>query len=154
MDEYSYISENGVVRQIRDLVAKDKDAEQDLELQQLQTEVSKKQPLQYVSGQQNIDSWTSTVVEGIEEREFVLTEDGFYKFVALMNQAELKSMNEITVYNLAGNILWRSACSSVGDYKVQSYIPLRAQRLRVTHEARGGTAVGTGTFTLIKAVTS
>lgn len=36
MDEYSYISENGTVRQIRDLVAKAKDEEQDLRLDALE----------------------------------------------------------------------------------------------------------------------
>lgn len=154
MDTYSYISENGTVRQIEDLLAKARDDAQDADISQLRTDVNGKQPLQYVDSQQNIDSWTSQIVDGLEEREFVITNDGFYKFVALMSQAELKSMNEISVYNTAGNLLWRSAFSSAGDYKVQSYIPLRAQRLRVTHEVRGGTAVGTGTFTLIKAITN
>ena len=36
MDEYSYISENGTVRQIRDLVAKAKDEEQDERLDYLE----------------------------------------------------------------------------------------------------------------------
>lgn len=39
MDEYSFISENGVVRQIRDLVAEEKDAEQDGRLASLETAV-------------------------------------------------------------------------------------------------------------------
>lgn len=154
MDTYSYISENGAVRQIEDLLAKARDDAQDADISQLRADVNGKQPLQYVDSQQNIDSWTSQMVDGLEEREFVITNDGFYKFVALISQTELKSMNEISVYNMAGSLLWRSAFSAAGDYKVQSYIPLRAQRLRVTHEVRGGTAAGTGTFTLIKAVTN
>ena len=154
MDTYSYISENGTVRQIEDLLAKAKNEEQDLQLQQLRTDVNGKQPIEYVDGQQNIDTWTSQIVEALEEREFVIANDGLYKFVALISQTELKNMNEISVYNMAGSLLWRSASSSAGNYKVQSYIPLRAQRLRVTHEARGGAAVGTGTFTLVKAMTN
>ena len=39
MDEYSFISENGTVRQIRDLVAKAKDEEQDGRLSALETAV-------------------------------------------------------------------------------------------------------------------
>lgn len=39
MDEYSFISENGTVRQIRDLVAKAKDEEQDGRLATLETAV-------------------------------------------------------------------------------------------------------------------
>lgn len=154
MDTYSYISENGTVRQIEDLLAKAKNEEQDLQLQQLRTDVNGKQPIEYVDGQQNVDTWTSEIVEAIEEREFVIPNDGLYKFVALISQPELKNMNEISVYNMAGSLLWRSACSSAGNYKAQSYIPLRAQRLRVTHEVRGGAAIGTGTFTLVKAMTN
>lgn len=41
MDEYSYISENGTVRQIRDLVAKDKDAEQDVRIANLEAEIAR-----------------------------------------------------------------------------------------------------------------
>ena len=37
MEEYSYISENGNVRQIRDLIAKAKDAEQDAKILALET---------------------------------------------------------------------------------------------------------------------
>lgn len=40
MDEYSFISENGTVRQIRDLLAKAKDEEQDGRIAQLETEMS------------------------------------------------------------------------------------------------------------------
>jgi len=36
MDEYSFISENGNVRQIRDLIAKEKDAEQDQRITELE----------------------------------------------------------------------------------------------------------------------
>lgn len=154
MDTYSYISENGTVRQIEDLLAKARDDAQDADISQLRADVNGKQPIEYVDGQQSIDTWTSQIVDGLEEREFVITNDGFYKFAAIITQAESKDTNEISVYNAAGNLLWRSAFSSAGNYKVQSYIPLRAQRLRITHEVRGGTAAGTGTFTLIKAVTN
>lgn len=40
MDEYSFISENGTVRQIRDLMAKEKDEEQDGKIAQLEAEMS------------------------------------------------------------------------------------------------------------------
>lgn len=40
MDEYSYISENGTVRQIRDLIAKAKDEEQDTSISGLAQELS------------------------------------------------------------------------------------------------------------------
>lgn len=40
MDEYSFISENGTVRQIRDLIAKAKDEEQDVRLDTLESAVS------------------------------------------------------------------------------------------------------------------
>lgn len=39
MEEYSYISENGTVRQIRDLIAKAKDAEQDAKILALEQKV-------------------------------------------------------------------------------------------------------------------
>lgn len=40
MEEYSYISENGTVRQIRDLIAKAKDAEQDEQISQQASGIS------------------------------------------------------------------------------------------------------------------
>ena len=40
MDEYSFISENGNVRQIRDLIAKEKDEQQDNRLNSLESVVS------------------------------------------------------------------------------------------------------------------
>lgn len=40
MDEYSYISENGTVRQIRDLIAKAKDEEQDASIADLASSLS------------------------------------------------------------------------------------------------------------------
>lgn len=39
MDEYSFISENGNVRQIRDLIAKEKDEQQDAQIADLYTKV-------------------------------------------------------------------------------------------------------------------
>ena len=42
MDEYSFISENGNVRQIRDLIAKEKDEQQDEAISQLDSSTIKK----------------------------------------------------------------------------------------------------------------
>lgn len=39
MDEYSFISENGNVRQIRDLIAKEKDEQQDAQIADLYTKI-------------------------------------------------------------------------------------------------------------------
>lgn len=74
MDEYSFISENGTVRQIRDLVAKAKDEEQDGRLNALETAVGV-----YPSAPTNpVQVYYAVQGPGTLDRQVTVTEKGYY----------------------------------------------------------------------------
>lgn len=55
MDEYSFISENGNIRQIRDLIAKEKDEQQDTAINEVTTKVNRL--VNYATSEAGIGTW-------------------------------------------------------------------------------------------------
>lgn len=74
MDEYSFISENGTVRQIRDLVAKAKDEEQDVRITALETSA-----LVYPSAPTSPEQVYSVIQgPGVLDRQITIITKGYY----------------------------------------------------------------------------
>jgi len=124
------------------------------EVSQLSTEVDRKQPLEYVDGMTEVRRWESSLQNGSESTEIILPEAGLYKLTAVLGQSGEKNENSIRVYNSGNAELWGAFFNSRGTIEIQAFIPLRGQRINVTHSASGGGVDGATTFVLSKVVTN
>lgn len=139
MDEYSFISENGTIRQIRDLVAKAKDEEQDARINALEQSEGK---VDYREGTvQTRSTWLNgktiwrTIVKGTGQPSNVATIADFGELVNIkmltksnsgQNQEVLLSdINRIRMERLSGNTWQIQVTSAAGAfYNIDSYVAI------------------------------